>query len=99
MSVTGKAVGEVVRERLDSLSPAERKLARGLLASYPIARLPSGGRVPRAGGVRHAAPVRCRSPLPRLRAQSPARGTDSVLNEALDVASHNLKATLDVLSH
>src|SRR3982075_4488520 len=30
-------VGELVRNRLASLSPAERKLARVLLASYPIA--------------------------------------------------------------
>jgi DNA-binding MurR/RpiR family transcriptional regulator len=37
-------VGEVVRHRLDSLSPAERRLARVLLASYPIAGLESVAR-------------------------------------------------------
>src|ERR1700716_4757264 len=37
-------VGELVRNRLDSLSPAERKLARVLLASYPIAGLESVAR-------------------------------------------------------
>jgi DNA-binding MurR/RpiR family transcriptional regulator len=37
-------VGELVRLRLDSLSPAERKLARVLLASYPIAGLESVAR-------------------------------------------------------
>src|SRR3982074_756376 len=44
MSVTGRAVGELVRQRLNSLSPAERKLARVLLASYPIAGLESVAR-------------------------------------------------------
>jgi DNA-binding MurR/RpiR family transcriptional regulator len=37
-------VGELVRNRLASLSPAERKLARVLLASYPIAGLESVAR-------------------------------------------------------
>src|SRR3984893_8949285 len=37
-------VGELVRQRLASLSPAERKLARVLLASYPIAGLESVAR-------------------------------------------------------
>ncbi|HET9780920.1 MAG TPA: MurR/RpiR family transcriptional regulator [Candidatus Dormibacteraeota bacterium] len=37
-------MGEVVRQRLDSLSPAERRLARVLLASYPIAGLESVAR-------------------------------------------------------
>jgi DNA-binding MurR/RpiR family transcriptional regulator len=37
-------VGELVRHRLASLSPAERKLARVLLASYPIAGLESVAR-------------------------------------------------------
>src|ERR1700687_4944806 len=42
-NVTGQEsrVMELVRQRLDSLSPAERKLARVLLASYPIAGLES----------------------------------------------------------
>ncbi len=37
-------VGELVRQRLGSLSPAERRLARVLLASYPIAGLESVAR-------------------------------------------------------
>src|SRR3979490_1578307 len=49
--------GELVRQRLDSLSPAERKLARVLLASYPIARPERGGPfAERAGGNPPAAP-------------------------------------------
>jgi DNA-binding MurR/RpiR family transcriptional regulator len=49
INVTGREdrdprVGEVVRQRLDSLSPAERRLARVLLASYPIAGLESVAR-------------------------------------------------------
>lgn len=43
--------------------------------------------------------ARLSSPLMRYRGDEPGRGTDSVLSDALDVASHNLKATLDVLSH
>src|SRR5216683_2872414 len=45
-NVTGSdsRVGELVRHRLASLSPAERKLARVLLASYPIAGLESVAR-------------------------------------------------------
>ena len=45
-NVTGResSVGELVRQRLNSLSPAERKLARVLLASYPIAGLESVAR-------------------------------------------------------
>ena len=42
-SQDGRVV-ELVRQRLDSLSPAERKLARVLLASYPIAGLESVAR-------------------------------------------------------
>jgi len=41
---TDSRVGELVRHRLASLSPAERKLARVLLASYPIAGLESVAR-------------------------------------------------------
>jgi DNA-binding MurR/RpiR family transcriptional regulator len=46
INVTGPEtrVGELVRQRLNSLSPAERKLARVLLASYPIAGLESVAR-------------------------------------------------------
>jgi DNA-binding MurR/RpiR family transcriptional regulator len=43
-TVRDARVGEVVRQRLDSLSPAERRLARVLLASYPIAGLESVAR-------------------------------------------------------
>jgi len=123
MSVPGKGVGEAVRERLDSLSPAERKLARVLLASYPIAGLESVARFAERAGVspptvtrfitklgfrgypefqeslRHEVQARLSSPLTRYRDEAAPRGTDSVLNDALDVAAHNLKATLDVLSH
>ena len=123
MSVPNKGVGEAVRERLDSLSPAERKLARVLLASYPIAGLESVARFAERAGVspptvtrfitklgfrgypefqeslRHEVQARLSSPLTRYRDEAAPRGTDSVLNDALDVAAHNLKATLDVLSH
>jgi DNA-binding MurR/RpiR family transcriptional regulator len=44
-------VGELVRHRLASLSPAERKLARVLLASYPIAGLESVARFAERAGV------------------------------------------------
>ena len=123
MSVTDRGVGEVVRQRLESLSPAERRLARVLLASYPIAGLESVARFAERAGVspptvtrfitklgfrgypefqeslRLEVQARLSSPLARYRDEQPARGTDSILTDALDVASHNLKATLDVLSH
>src|SRR5712691_10483524 len=41
---TNSSIGELVRERQADLSPAERKLARVLLASYPIAGLESVAR-------------------------------------------------------
>lgn len=44
VTTTDSRVGELVRHRLASLSPAERKLARVLLASYPIAGLESVAR-------------------------------------------------------
>jgi DNA-binding MurR/RpiR family transcriptional regulator len=46
INVTGHEtrVAELVRQRLNDLSPAERKLARVLLASYPIAGLESVAR-------------------------------------------------------
>jgi DNA-binding MurR/RpiR family transcriptional regulator len=44
-------VGELVRHRLADLSPAERKLARVLLASYPIAGLESVARFAERAGV------------------------------------------------
>ena len=115
--------GELVRQRLDSLSPAERKLARVLLASYPIAGLESVARFAERAKVspptvtrfvtklgfrgypefqetlRTEVQARLSSPGARYRDDEPARGTDSVLSDALGVASDNLKATLDVLSH
>src|SRR3989449_5829322 len=119
MSVTGKGVGEVVRQRLDSLSPAERRLARVLLASYPIAGLESVARFAERAGVspptvtrfitklgfrgypefqeslRHEVQARLSSPLTRYR-DEPKQ--DSAVNHALDVSTHNLKATVDLLS-
>jgi len=116
-------VGELVRQRLDSLSPAERKLARVLLASYPIAGLESVARFAERARVspptvtrfitklgfsgypefqetlRHEVQARLSSPLTRYRDDQPERATDSVLSDALEVASANLKATLVVLSH
>ncbi len=112
-------VGEVVRLRLDSLSPAERRLARVLLASYPIAGLESVARFAERAGVspptvtrfitklgfkgypefqeslRHEVQARLSSPLARYR-DEPQH--DSAVNHALEVSSHTLKATLEVLS-
>jgi len=51
MSISQNRVGELVRQRLDSLSPAERRLARALLASYPIAGLESVARFAERAGV------------------------------------------------
>src|SRR5689334_18324255 len=51
MAVSDHRVGELVRQRLDSLSPAERRLARALLASYPIAGLESVARFAERAGV------------------------------------------------
>ncbi len=124
-NVTGHepTVGERVTQRLDSLSRAERKLARVLLASYPIAGLESVARFAERAGVspptvtrfitklgfrgypefqetiRHEVQARLSSPLARYRDEQPGRGTESVISEALHVIDHNLKATLDVLSH
>ncbi len=116
-------VRELVRQRLDSLSPAERKLARVLLASYPIAGLESVARFAERAQVspptvtrfvtklgfhgypefqetlRHEVQARLSSPLTRYRDNEPARQTDSVLSDGLEVAANNLKATLNVLSH
>jgi DNA-binding MurR/RpiR family transcriptional regulator len=50
-TVPDSRVGELVRHRLASLSPAERKLARVLLASYPIAGLESVARFAERAGV------------------------------------------------
>jgi DNA-binding MurR/RpiR family transcriptional regulator len=49
--------------------------------------------------LRHEVQARLSSPLTRYRGDQPARETDSVLADALDVATENLKATVDVLSH
>jgi DNA-binding MurR/RpiR family transcriptional regulator len=116
-------VGELVRQRLNDLSPAERKLARALLASYPIAGLESVARFAERAHVspptvtrfitklgfrgypefqetlRHEVQARLSSPLTRYRDDQPARGTDSMLSDALEISSNNLKATMDVLSH
>ncbi|HSS62145.1 MAG TPA: MurR/RpiR family transcriptional regulator [Candidatus Limnocylindrales bacterium] len=120
-NITGRdsRVGEVVRQRLDSLSPAERRLARVLLASYPIAGLESVARFAERAGVspptvtrfitklgfrgypefqenlRHEVQARLSSPLARYR-DEPKR--DSAVNDSLEVSSHNLKATLELLS-
>ncbi len=51
MTERDAGVGEVVRLRMDSLSPAERRLARVLLASYPIAGLESVARFAERAGV------------------------------------------------
>ena len=112
-------VGEVVRQRLDSLSPAERRLARVLLATYPIAGLESVAKFAERAGVspptvtrfiaklgfrgypefqeslRREVQSRLSSPLARYR-DEPNR--DSALKHALEVAGHNLKSTLDLLS-
>jgi len=48
---TGAHIGEVVRQHQADLSPAERKLARVLLASYPIAGLESVARFAERAGV------------------------------------------------
>ena len=50
-TTSGTPVGELVRSRSASLSPAERKLARVLLASYPIAGLESVARFAERAGV------------------------------------------------
>jgi DNA-binding MurR/RpiR family transcriptional regulator len=125
INVTGheSPVGELVRQRLNSLSPAERKLARVLMTSYPIAGLESVARFAERARVspptvtrfitklgfrgypefqetlRHEVQARLSSPLARYRDDQPGRETDSVLSDALEIASHNLKATLGVLSH
>ena len=116
-------VAELVRQSLNGLSPAERKLARVLLASYPIAGLESVARFAERAHVspptvtrfitklgfrgypefqetlRHEVQAQLSSPLTRYRDDQPARETDSVLSDMLGVASNNLKATHDVLSH
>src|SRR5213595_1060415 len=111
MSVTDHRVGELVRQRLDSLSPAERRLARALLASYPIAGLESVARFAERAGVspptvtrfiaklgfrgypefqenlRDEVQARLSSPLERYRDEPKS---DSAVNHALEVSTHNL---------
>jgi DNA-binding MurR/RpiR family transcriptional regulator len=123
VTIPESRVGELVRQRLNDLSPAERKLARVLLASYPIAGLESVARFAERAHVspptvtrfitklgfrgypefqetlRHEVQARLSSPLTRYRDDQPARGTDSMLSDALQISSNNLKATMDVLSH
>ncbi|HEY4887410.1 MAG TPA: MurR/RpiR family transcriptional regulator [Candidatus Dormibacteraeota bacterium] len=123
VTIPESRVGELVRQRLNDLSPAERKLARALLASYPIAGLESVARFAERAHVspptvtrfitklgfrgypefqetlRHEVQARLSSPLTRYRDDQPARGTDSMLSDALEISSNNLKATMDVLSH
>src|ERR1700675_4756159 len=116
INVTGHEprVAELVRQSLNGLSPAERKLARVLLASYPIAGLESVARFAERAHVspptvtrfisklgfrgypefqetlRHEVQARLSSPLTRYRDAQPARGTESLLSDALDVAAENL---------
>ncbi|HEV2036079.1 MAG TPA: MurR/RpiR family transcriptional regulator [Candidatus Dormibacteraeota bacterium] len=116
-------VGDLVRLRIGTLSPAERRLARALLASYPIAGLESVARFAERAGVspptvtrfitklgfrgypefqeviRTEVQARLSSPLARYRDEPAGRATDSVLSDALEVSSHTLKATLQLLSH
>ena len=116
-------VGELVRQRLDSLSPAERKLARVLLASYPIAGLESVARFAERAKVSpptvtrfitklgfrgypefqevllQEVQARLSSPLARYRGEPQKAGADSFLTDAVGVSTHNLKSTLDLLSH
>jgi DNA-binding MurR/RpiR family transcriptional regulator len=49
--------------------------------------------------LRHEVQARLSSPLARYREDQPERAADSVLSDALEVATANLKATLVVLSH
>jgi DNA-binding MurR/RpiR family transcriptional regulator len=116
-------VGELVRSRLASLSSAERKLARVLLASYPIAGLESVARFAERAGVsppsvtrfitklgfrgypefqevlRREVQARLSSPLARYRDDGQEAGTNNALSETLKVSSHNVDATLHLVSY
>lgn len=116
-------VGELVRSRLARLSAAERKLARVLLASYPIAGLESVARFAERAGVspptvtrfitklgfhgypefqevlRREVQARLSSPLARYRDDGQAAGANNALSETLKGASHNLDATLHLVSN
>lgn len=124
INVTGHdpGVGELVRSRLNNLSPAERRLARVLLASYPIAGLESVARFAERAGVspptvtrfitklgfrgypefqeslRHEVQARLSSPLARFHDDSQGTALDPGFSQSLDASTHNLKATLDLLS-
>jgi len=50
--MAGHPIAELVRQRSTELSPAERRLAKVLLASYPIAGLESLGRLAERGNAR-----------------------------------------------
>jgi len=100
-------VGELVRHRLASLSPAERKLARVLLASYPIAGLESVARFAERAGVSPPTVTRFITKLgfrgyPEfqevLRHEVQAR-LSSPLTDSLDISRRNLQATVEQLSH
>src|SRR5258708_22787505 len=119
----GARIGELVRQRQTSLSTAERKLARVLLASYPIAGLESVARFAERAGVspatvtrfitklgfrgypefqellRQEVQARLSSPLARYHGDEAPRGTDSLLTDALEVSTNNLRATVELLSH
>ena len=116
-------VGELIRSRQASLSPAERKLARVLLASYPIAGLESVARFAERAAVspptvtrfitklgfkgypefqellRNEVQARLSSPLTRYRDEPQRAGDETLLDDALEVSAHNLKATQELLSH
>jgi len=120
---TETRIGELVRHRQSDLSPAERKLARVLLASYPIAGLESVARFAERAGVsppsvtrfitklgfrgypefqealRQEVQARLSSPLARYHGEDTDRRAGSTVGDALEVSSHNLQATLDLISH
>jgi DNA-binding MurR/RpiR family transcriptional regulator len=119
---TTPRIGELVRQRQAGLSPAERKLARVLLASYPIAGLESVARFAERAGVsaptvtrfitklgfrgypefqeqlRQEVQARLSSPLARYHEEE-SKGASSLVSNALEVSTHNLQATQELLSH
>src|SRR5206468_4685364 len=120
---TGARIGELVRQRQADLSPAERKLARVLLASYPIAGLESVARFAERAGVspptvtrfitklgfrgypefqealRQEVQARLSSPLARYHREQTDRRAGSTVDDVLEISSHNLQATLELISH
>jgi DNA-binding MurR/RpiR family transcriptional regulator len=119
---TGIGIGELVRHRQSELSPAERKLARVLLASYPIAGLESVARFAERAQVspptvtrfitklgfpgypefqealRQEVQARLSSPLARYHEDGERAATESAIVASLEIARHNLQATLDLIS-